>query len=202
LEWFDMKTLRERNHERTHNLITAAATALFQTLGYDETTMSDIAEHAQVSRATLFNYFPTKGDLLMAIAQGLLGQEIEPRIRAALGAQLGTLDTLRALFTEVEGIIVKYPALTRAMVSEFSRGTGVFGGVQNGQTTGFAGAIYAVIGMGQRRGEVRTDMDAGYLASTVNVLHTAAFIHAEQDPVRYRAACEALLTFLQGGLFG
>jgi len=68
------------------------------------------------------------------------------------------------------------------------------------QTTGFTAALALIIAQGQRRGEVRIDLTAAQLAGYVSVLHTTAFIAANQDPVRYRAACEQLLIFLQGGL--
>src|SRR6266480_6106598 len=55
--------LRERKKERTHQLIAETARKLFQEHGFDAVTVADVAREADVSRKTVFNYFPTKEDL-------------------------------------------------------------------------------------------------------------------------------------------
>ena len=42
-----------------------AATELFFEQGYDRTSVDDISERVGVSRATFFNYFPSKADVLL-----------------------------------------------------------------------------------------------------------------------------------------
>ncbi len=55
--------LRERKKARTRTLIADTASALFAAHGFDEVTVADVAEAAEVSLSTVFNYFPTKEDL-------------------------------------------------------------------------------------------------------------------------------------------
>ncbi len=59
-----MATLRERKHERTRQAILSAATELFSKQGYAQTTITEIAEAAEVGRRTFFSYFPTKENLI------------------------------------------------------------------------------------------------------------------------------------------
>jgi AcrR family transcriptional regulator len=56
--------LRERKKQRTKELIAATARDLFIERGFEAVTVAEIARAAEVSEATVFNYFPTKEDLL------------------------------------------------------------------------------------------------------------------------------------------
>lgn len=55
--------LRERKKRQTRELIAGAAWDLFLERGFDRVTVADVARAADVSEATVFNYFPTKEDL-------------------------------------------------------------------------------------------------------------------------------------------
>jgi AcrR family transcriptional regulator len=56
--------LRERKKRETREAITRAAWKLFARRGFDAVTVADIARAAKVSEKTVFNYFPTKEDLV------------------------------------------------------------------------------------------------------------------------------------------
>ena len=60
-----MTGLRERKKQQTHDALSEAAIALFLERGFDEVSVTDIAEAANVSKPTLFKYFPTKQDLVL-----------------------------------------------------------------------------------------------------------------------------------------
>lgn len=53
-------TLREQKKALTRDALVASAWELFDRVGFDETTVDDIAQKADVSRRTFFRYFPTK----------------------------------------------------------------------------------------------------------------------------------------------
>jgi AcrR family transcriptional regulator len=55
--------LRERKKLKTRELIAGTARRLFSELGFEDVTVAEIAREAEVSEATVFNYFPTKEDL-------------------------------------------------------------------------------------------------------------------------------------------
>ena len=61
-----MPGLRERKRHERRSRIAAAARSLFVERGFDAVTVAEVADRADVSLATVFNYFPTKEDLFFA----------------------------------------------------------------------------------------------------------------------------------------
>ncbi|NIH86917.1 TetR family transcriptional regulator [Amycolatopsis granulosa] len=57
--------LRERKKQRTRAAISNAAIELFLAHGFDQVSVAQVAEAAEVSRRTLFAYFPTKESLVV-----------------------------------------------------------------------------------------------------------------------------------------
>src|SRR5947209_5267430 len=55
--------LRELKKQRTRQLIADTARQLFAERGFEGVPVAEIARAAEVSEATVFNYFPTKEDL-------------------------------------------------------------------------------------------------------------------------------------------
>jgi len=59
-----MAGLRERKKQQTRQQIAETARALFAERGFEDVTVAEIARAADVSVQTVFNYFPTKEDLV------------------------------------------------------------------------------------------------------------------------------------------
>ncbi|GAA1122674.1 TetR family transcriptional regulator [Kribbella jejuensis] len=60
-----MSGLRERKKQQTHDALSKAAIELFLEHGFDAVPVTDIAAAVDVSKPTLFKYFPSKEDLVM-----------------------------------------------------------------------------------------------------------------------------------------
>jgi AcrR family transcriptional regulator len=56
--------LRDRKKQKTRETIIEVALELFVERGYEETTIAEIADAAEVSPRTIFAYFPSKEDIL------------------------------------------------------------------------------------------------------------------------------------------
>ncbi|WP_060949210.1 TetR/AcrR family transcriptional regulator [Streptomyces hygroscopicus] len=57
--------LRERKKRQTRQHISDVATGLFMERGFDAVTIAEVAEAAEVSVNTVYNYFPAKEDLFV-----------------------------------------------------------------------------------------------------------------------------------------
>jgi AcrR family transcriptional regulator len=119
--------LRERKKQLTRQLIAETARRLFTERGFDRVTVAEVARAADVSAQTVFNYFPTKEDLvywrLESFEQELLAaiREREPgeSVLAAFGrfvtAQRGLLaepdESAREQLAGLTRMITESPAL-------------------------------------------------------------------------------------------
>jgi AcrR family transcriptional regulator len=61
----ELMGLRERKKVQIRATIAATAIRMFLEAGFDQVSITDIAREAEVSRRTLFAYFPTKEDLVL-----------------------------------------------------------------------------------------------------------------------------------------
>ncbi len=74
----DGLTLRERKRARTRRALVEAATDLFDSRGYEQTTVADIAAAVEIGTRTFFGYFASKEELLFP--------EVDGRIQAVVDA--------------------------------------------------------------------------------------------------------------------
>src|SRR5882762_4800011 len=85
--------LRERKKQKTRDTIIKVALGLFAERGYEQTTIAEIADAAEVSPRTIFAYFPSKEDILfcdLPESQERLAQALRERPEGATA-----LDALR-----------------------------------------------------------------------------------------------------------
>ena len=103
---------RELNKLQCRSRILKMSRRLFTEKGYDETTIEDVAEAAEISKATLYNYFSSKEALLLGIAETALG-EIRQLVREDLAGEPDSLKKLRLVMEALVCDTARYVALTR-----------------------------------------------------------------------------------------
>jgi len=128
--------LRERKKARTRAAIREHALRLFREKGYDDTTVEQIAEAAEVSPSTFFRYFPTKEDVVLQDDMDLLWleavreqpPELSPvaALRAGVSAAFARMgEDDWAQLRQVTELAMAIPAIQARMLAELARTTQV-----------------------------------------------------------------------------
>ena len=80
--------LRERRKQQARQAISGAAMAMFAARGFDEVTITQVAEAAGVSKMTVTNYFPRKEDLVFDRAEVIIRSLADAAAARAPGESL------------------------------------------------------------------------------------------------------------------
>jgi AcrR family transcriptional regulator len=91
-------TRRERKKLETRQALEQAALRLFAERGYEQTTVEDIAEAADVAVRTFFRYFSSKQDVLF----GEVVTDRVTRLRSELAARPASEDPLRSIWVVMD----------------------------------------------------------------------------------------------------
>ena len=95
-----MTGLRAKQKADRNRRILEAATSLFREVGYDSARIEDIAERAEVSVGTLYNYYENKGDVLVAAVSMEVEEVLESGKAIVENPPLGTFEALQALIDQ------------------------------------------------------------------------------------------------------
>ncbi|GGM10254.1 TetR family transcriptional regulator [Streptomyces fumigatiscleroticus] len=112
--------LRERKKRQTRQYISDVATGLFIGRGFDAVTVAEVAEAANVSVNTVYNYFPAKEDLFLDRSRGVVDR-LSRWVRGRRDGESAAEAVLRELREEIEsvsprvGLMEGYEKFTRVV---------------------------------------------------------------------------------------
>ncbi|WP_420430493.1 TetR/AcrR family transcriptional regulator [Kordiimonas sp.] len=177
-----MTGLRARQKAQRRVLIEKAASELFVEKGFADTTIEEIAARAVVSAPTVYNYYGTKGDLLLAlVARGEEGIEEAlsdfskqaanhtPVELVAKVIRSNVNDTLSALSRELWGHVVAFVA-TSSDPEVAPRYLATIAG-------GLGAAIRSVLEAYQQMGSIDPSLDAHELATLLTRMERIHFLN-------------------------
>ncbi|MEV0483011.1 TetR/AcrR family transcriptional regulator [Streptomyces sp. NPDC050508] len=95
--------LRERKKRQTRQYISDVATGLFMERGFDAVTVAEVADAADVSVNTVYNYFSTKEDLFLDRADDMR-ERLARWVRARDTGESAAAAVLRELRAELEAV--------------------------------------------------------------------------------------------------
>ena len=131
--------LRERKKLKTKAAIQRAALRLFKKRGYDETTIEDIAEAAEISPSTFFNYFPSKEDVVIydeydpmmfsMITEAPPDERLSTTVRRVLDVFAQILENDSEDILERSRLVLEVPELRARIWEEIEKARDMFAGV-------------------------------------------------------------------------
>jgi TetR/AcrR family transcriptional regulator, cholesterol catabolism regulator len=170
---------RERHKTATRRRLYDVAMLLFAEKGYDKTSIDEIAEQADVARATVFNYFKRKDEFLDA-----WGDERRVALSEAIAAQgsrhASVRDQLRQCMRILAAVNEEDRRVARTLVMAWVR----MGGPAAEEP--YTAYIFTeIVAEGIARGEIRLTANAvlaGHLLRDIYLGTLYRWIRGEPDP--------------------
>jgi AcrR family transcriptional regulator len=150
--------------EATRARLLTAAAAEFARAGFERASVDAISLAAGYAKGTIYNYFPSKEELFLAVVQEALGQAAAT---SPVPAGAPAWERLAAVLAGFCGWAGQQEPLARVLVRECLMGTpGLYPRVIAAEWP-LTGELEAVIADGVASGELRGDVPAGLLALAV-----------------------------------
>jgi AcrR family transcriptional regulator len=190
-----MSGLRERKKKATRDAIHHGAMRLFAEHGFAGTTIDQIAEAADVSRATVFTYFPAKEDIVFGEAPQAVAA-LEAALRDAPSAVPAVRAWLRSLTGWIEPELLLQRRLADEVAAVAARRLRIFGDIERV----VAGALERELG-----DRLAARLAAASLIAALDVAEDAAAAHMEEDgraltEAEIDAVLDAAIAYTEAGV--
>lgn len=164
-----------RKKEETKQRIITTAINLFKGQGVDATTMEQIAREVDIAKGTLYNYFPVKEAIISEYIQRSFKEKNLERI-----TQLSKLHDTRSrmvliLTALIEGVQTQPEIFEKYLVYQIQNMISIRRDA--GFKSGMRLLAQEIIGLGQKSGEIRSDLPLDILVA----LFEFAFIEVAQE---------------------
>ena len=194
-----LETLRSRKLADARQALFQAAMELFRAQGFDGTTAEDIAARAGFSRATFFNHFGSKAEVLRCFGEQVAG--VMEATLAAAGPGTPPLERLRrvllAMAHEVEGRREDWRVVFTCSLRDPDYLAGPIPARRR-----FVEAVAGLLAEAQGLGQARKDLRATEQAAQVVALYKFAVLSVVLEGRSAKAAMTTAWRFAEGGLRG
>jgi AcrR family transcriptional regulator len=184
-------TRRERRRLEIRERILDTALELFESRGYEETTVGEIAERADIAYGTFFNHFPAKLDLLRELADRTLSELFEDveEVRKNPGS---FSDHLVVVFENAAASAVEKGPQARELIQAMM--TSAYPELAVSDDRRMRRMFELLLQDGQASGAIRDDVDLETLVEVVQGAWYSLFlswVHFDDYPLCERAAATA-----------
>jgi AcrR family transcriptional regulator len=165
---------RQRRATETRLRLFRCALQLFAEHGFQNVTVEDITEAADVGKGTFFNYFETKDHVLGVMAEIQLGK-VHQAVASAAESKQSIHTVLRQLMQRLAEEPGRSPSLARAFLSSFQASEAVREILKRNMKEGRK-AIGGLVAEGQRRGEIEPGLKKEKIASQLLQANMGTFL--------------------------
>lgn len=196
-----MTGLRERQKADRNRRILEAASTLFGQMGYEAARIDTIAEVAEVSVGTLYNYFENKADLLLAIVsmevEEVLAQG-EVVVARPPETAIQAMSVLIRTYYDHSLVYLTKAMWRSAMAMTIQQPEAPFSRRYRELDAALAAQVCRLIATLQTRGDVRQGIGATALGemafNDLNALFTEFILEEDQPLAQLRARLDAHLS--------
>lgn len=189
--------LRERKKQKTRDTIAKVALKLFAERGYEQTTIAEIADAAEVSPRTIFAYFPSKEDILFCDTP-----EVHERLAQALRERPEGATALDALRDFIAGSMA--PDTNRVLRKRIVAGNETLQRNERARFAPFEQLMVEAIAEDLHAGpdDIRPQIVAAALTAAFSAIHDhdPAAAPDSYSPAQAMAVIDDVMGFLRGGL--
>src|SRR5271156_1353810 len=183
--------------EETRRRIIVATMRCVAQVGYSRATIREIARTAKVTSASLYNYFPTKSELIEAAVAARTDVAL-PRLREAAGRPGDVIDRLEAVLDESGQLMREYPDLAAFEWAIRAESADALGFQVSGN--GFQ-AFREIIEDACRQGGLTQDRDSrGVVEAIYSLVYGLTELAATLAPEDYHAALGSAKQLIRGTL--
>jgi len=151
------KKSEDKADKRT--LILDAAMKTFVKRGYSDTRVSEIAAEAKVAEGTLYNYFPSKEEILLALFDEKWGGIID-KIKKKISRLNDPNDKLKAIFSMVVTMFKKDRHLAEIFLIDVKQSSIFLNNYTINRVVEFIDLIEEILEEGKKKGIYRKNLDS------------------------------------------
>jgi AcrR family transcriptional regulator len=174
-------SLREQKKRRARSDILAAANTLIARKGYADTTMREIAAAANLSYQTLYNYFPSKAQIVQAMLTDV--DKVDSRLAAIIAGSTGLVAKLHQIVKHYFDVVAhRDRALWREIVLEVIKNAPEYLALQVMKASAGYNVLRTLLRDAQTSGELDPYVDTDLLAQTLHAITDYAFLRFVLEP--------------------
>ena len=165
-----MVGIRERKKRKTKKAILNAAISLFEKKGYEQSSMAALAQRAGVGKSTIYTYFKTKRELLIAFCEEELAY-VYKKIGEQANPDASLVEQLLTVFMAEFRFVTRNKEFGRLFIREIVFPKELTVEHSHELDARYIALLFTIFEKSQQRGELRKDRELLFMAGHFYALY-------------------------------